>query len=43
MEVHMVINHITKQSPDIAQGVNEGEGEDLNQGLDGAYVWICLQ
>ena len=25
-------NHITKQSPDIAQGVNEGEGEDLNQG-----------
>ena len=27
-----LINHITKQSPDIAQGVNEGEGEDLNQG-----------
>ncbi len=26
------INHITKQSPDIAQGVNEGEGENLNQG-----------
>ena len=26
------INHISKQSPDIAQGVNEGEGEDLNQG-----------
>jgi len=26
------VNHITKQSPDIAQGVNEGEGEDLNQG-----------
>ena len=26
------INHITKQSPDISQGVNEGEGEDLNQG-----------
>jgi len=26
------INHITKQSPDIAQGVNEGEGSDLNQG-----------
>ena len=26
------INHTTKQSPDIAQGVNEGEGEDLNQG-----------
>jgi len=26
------INYITKQSPDIAQGVNEGEGEDLNQG-----------
>ena len=26
------LNHITKQSPDIAQGVNEGEGEDLNQG-----------
>ena len=26
------INHITKQSPDIAQGVNEGEGEDINQG-----------
>ena len=26
------INHITKQSPDIAQGVNEGEGEDSNQG-----------
>ena len=26
------INHITKQSPDIAQGVNEGEGEALNQG-----------
>tara|TARA_B100000965_G_scaffold332892_1_gene297588 strand:- start:660 stop:1817 length:1158 start_codon:yes stop_codon:yes gene_type:complete len=25
-------NHITKQSPDIARGVNEGEGEDLNQG-----------
>ena len=25
-------NYITKQSPDIAQGVNEGEGEDLNQG-----------
>ena len=25
-------NHITRQSPDIAQGVNEGEGEDLNQG-----------
>ena len=25
-------NHITKQSSDIAQGVNEGEGEDLNQG-----------
>ena len=25
-------NHITKQSPDIAQGVNEGEGQDLNQG-----------
>ena len=25
-------NHITKQSPDIAQGVNEGEGENLNQG-----------
>ena len=25
-------NHISKQSPDIAQGVNEGEGEDLNQG-----------
>ena len=25
-------NHITQQSPDIAQGVNEGEGEDLNQG-----------
>jgi len=27
-----LINHITKQSPDIAQGVNEGEGENLNQG-----------
>ena len=26
------INHISKQSPDIAQGVNEGEGEDLDQG-----------
>ena len=26
------INHITKQSLDIAQGVNEGEGSDLNQG-----------
>ena len=26
------INHITQQSPDIAQGVNEGQGEDLNQG-----------
>jgi len=26
------VNHITKQSPDIAQGVNEGEGKDLNQG-----------
>ena len=26
------INHISKQSPDIAQGVNEGEGEDLYQG-----------
>lgn len=26
------INHISKQSPDIAQGVNEGEGEDLGQG-----------
>ena len=26
------INHITKQSPDIAQGVNEGEGEDKEQG-----------
>ena len=25
-------NYITKQSPDIAQGVNEGEGEDLDQG-----------
>ena len=25
-------NYITKQSSDIAQGVNEGEGEDLNQG-----------
>ena len=25
-------NHIVKQSPDIAQVVNEGEGEDLNQG-----------
>ena len=25
-------NHISKQSPDIAQGVNEGEGEDLGQG-----------
>ena len=25
-------NHITQQSLDIAQGVNEGEGEDLNQG-----------
>ncbi len=25
-------NYITKQSPDIARGVNEGEGEDLNQG-----------
>ena len=25
-------NLISKQSPDIAQGVNEGEGEDLNQG-----------
>jgi S-adenosylmethionine synthetase len=25
-------NHISKQSPDIAQGVNEGEGEDLAQG-----------
>jgi len=26
------INHISKQSLDIAQGVNEGEGEDLGQG-----------
>ena len=26
------VNHITKQSPDIAQGVNEGEGENLDQG-----------
>jgi len=26
------INHISKQSPDIAQGVNEGEGEDFDQG-----------
>ena len=26
------INHITKQSPDIAQGVNEGEGENRDQG-----------
>ena len=26
------INHITQQSPDIAQGVNEGEGKYLNQG-----------
>ena len=26
------INHISKQSTDIAQGVNEGEGEDLDQG-----------
>ncbi|MEK9820155.1 MAG: S-adenosylmethionine synthetase N-terminal domain-containing protein, partial [Pseudomonadales bacterium] len=26
------INHISKQSSDIAQGVNEGEGEDLDQG-----------
>ena len=26
------INYISKQSPDIAQGVNEGEGEDLCQG-----------
>ena len=25
-------SYITKQSPDIAKGVNEGEGEDLNQG-----------
>ena len=25
-------NHISKQSPDIAQGVNEGEGENLSQG-----------
>ena len=25
-------NLISKQSPDIAQGVNEGEGEDLDQG-----------
>ncbi|MDC1124191.1 methionine adenosyltransferase [Gammaproteobacteria bacterium] len=25
-------NYISKQSPDIAQGVNEGEGEDLGQG-----------
>ena len=25
-------NHISKQSPDIAQGVNEGEGENLGQG-----------
>ena len=27
-----IINHISQQSPDIAQGVNEGEGEDLGQG-----------
>jgi S-adenosylmethionine synthetase len=27
-----IINHISQQSPDIAQGVNEGEGEDLEQG-----------
>ena len=26
------INYISKQSPDIAQGVNEGEGENLDQG-----------
>ena len=26
------VSHITKQSPNIAQGVNEGQGEDLNQG-----------
>tara|TARA_B100000945_G_scaffold235080_1_gene191188 strand:+ start:1497 stop:2684 length:1188 start_codon:yes stop_codon:yes gene_type:complete len=26
------VNHITKQSPDIAQGVNEGEGENIDQG-----------
>ena len=27
-----IINHISQQSPDIARGVNEGEGEDLGQG-----------
>ena len=27
-----IINHISQQSPDIAQGVNEGEGEDLELG-----------
>ena len=27
-----VLNSIAEQSPDIAQGVNEGEGEDLEQG-----------
>ena len=27
-----IINHSSQQSPDIAQGVNEGEGEDLEQG-----------
>ena len=33
MEIHVNLLIIfTKQSPDIAQGVNEGEGEDLNQG-----------
>ena len=27
-----IVNLISKQSPDIAQGVNEGEGENLEQG-----------
>ena len=39
-----IINHISQQSPDIAQGVNEGEGEDLGQGSrrSRSDVWLCM-
>ena len=35
---------LDKQSADIAQGVNEGEGLDLEQGAgdQGFNVWLCL-
>ena len=38
-------NLVFEQSPDISQGVTEGEGENLEQGAgdQGSNVWICMQ